>query len=106
MIVKASKKMASEIKKALKSDKNFTGYTVDFQNLSANQFAYLVGSCLDNERDYNINSNTFNTICITYPYNYYANKKYLTSKDLLRVFKTCDKTFNGFINDLKSYIEI
>lgn len=106
MIVKATKKMAMEIKKALKNDENFMGYSVDFQNLSSSQFAWLVGSCWDNEQDYNINTNTFNTICITYPYNYYANNKYLTSKDLLRVFKTCNKTFDGFINDLKSYIEI
>lgn len=47
-----------------------------------------------------------NAILVDYPPKYYAYPKYITTNDLVRVFRRSDKTIDGFIREFKEYIEI
>lgn len=105
MQVKVSKVMFNELKKALKGDEKFKDYSLTFEKLSDRAFRWYVDiNDYNHENDYNFNDNTFSVIKIEYPYNYYASNKYITTNDLVKVFRSSDKTFNGFINSFKEYI--
>lgn len=107
MLVKATKTMASEIKKALKNDENFTGFSVLFERLKERDYAVCVDyDIYSHETDYNIDNRTFNVIRIIYPPKYYAVDRYITTKDISKIYDASDKTFNGFFNEIKEYIEI
>lgn len=107
MLVKATKKMATALKKGLKSDNRFINYSIEFLKVS-DRFYYL--NCAsrwdDHENDFDYINNTYNVIKITYPDNYYACDRYITTNDLLKVFRGSDKTLAGFIDNFKDYIEI
>ena len=107
MLVKATKTMVNEIKKAIKDDSTFKDYSITLEKFSDRQFRWYVDiDGYKHETDYNYKDNTFNVIKIEYPYNYYACNKYITTRDLVKIFRSSDKTLNGFINSFKEYIEI
>lgn len=60
----------------------------------------------DHDNDYDINTNTYRTISVTYPYDYYAQQKYITTNDLIKIFNNCDKTLDDFIKKFSEYIGI
>ena len=91
MKVKATKTMVKELKKHLPE-----GYNITLEKMSERQFALYVDiNTYNHEHDYNINDGKFSVIKIIYPYEYYAMPKYITTKDLSKIFKTCNKTWEG-----------
>ena len=59
-----------------------------------------------NEIDYSIKTGLFSVIKVSYPGEYYAMPRYLTTKDLNRIFARSDHTAEGFIKAVLSDIEI
>ena len=104
MKVKVSKTMLKEILKYLKNkgDK-YNGYGVYYTEMNENAYAYCVdyNGRYANEIDYDYNKGVMKVLKITYPYDYYACDKYLTTRDLTRVFKNSDKTLLGFMKELE-----
>lgn len=88
MRVQATKTMTAEINKFFKTVEKFNGYRAIFKKY-VDFWGY--------EK---------NIISICYPYNYYAMPNDLDDKELLRIFKNSDKTYNGFFEKLLDEIEI
>lgn len=103
MKVKTSNVFAAWLRDHLKSDH----YAVSLEKLSENDFSILVDYfTIDHEIDYNYKTGKFNVIKISYPYEYYAMPLYLTTKELIKIFQTSDKTEAGYLKAIKEYIEI
>ena len=101
MQVKPTKKMVDCLKKIL------TGCHVDLVKLNPDQFRYCVDyNEFDHESDFDWETRTFKVIRIEYPWEYYACPKYLTTKDLLYCLKHSDKTFDGFMSEVKGFVAI
>lgn len=106
MLVKATKTMAATIADYFKKNERFKNYSVTLKKMTINQYEFYVdynAHCHDEDFDYI--KRLFNVICITYPYNYYACPRYITTADLSRIFKRCDKTLNGFLKELSEEVE-
>ena len=102
MKIKASKTMTKELKKYLPE-----GYNMTLEKMSESQFAWHVDiDTYKHETDYNITDNTFSVIKVVYPHEFYAMPKYITTKDLNNIFKSCDKTWDGFVNSFLNEIAI
>lgn len=107
MKIKTTKTLAKFLSEKLKEHETTKNYTLTHEQLTQNNFSWLVDmDYYKHTTDYNYNNNTFNVFKISYPYDYYACDKYITTKDLNRIFDKCDKTANGFVNDFIEYIEI
>lgn len=101
MKVKASQVMVKELKKHIQE------YSITLEKLSERAFSLYVDiDSYKHDADYNINTGLFNVIKVSYPYECYAMPKYITTADLLKVFKNSDKTLNGFIESFKEYVAI
>lgn len=51
--------------------------------------------------------NIYGVIVVEYPYNYYACNKYITTNDLIKIWKnTNDKTINGLAKAFCEFVEI
>lgn len=59
-----------------------------------------------NETDFNSATNKMSVLQVVYPSDYYASPKYLTTRDLNRIFSRSDKTAEGFIKAVREEIEI
>lgn len=104
MQVKVSKVMVKFLNDNLLKSK---GYKAVFQEFTPDQYSlYVSYNIMDNENDYNYNSGKMKSIKIVYPDNYYANSRYLTTNDLVKIFNNSDKTVSGFLNQLWNEIEI
>ena len=100
MVVKVTKKMASVLAK------EFKDYEIEYQEMTEQAYRYCVDfDSFNHENDYNFLTNKFKVITVEYPADYYACNKYLTTNDLLKCFKKSDKTYNGFIAEVKDEIE-
>lgn len=107
MQVKISKTLLKEIKKEIASDPRFKNYYIDFCKIDRNYYGFYVDYNLEKHiTDYNASDNTFNTFIIEYPADFYANNLYITTQDLLKIFHQSDKTYSGFINCFKDFIEV
>ena len=104
MKVKVTKVMTSEINKYFK--KNGIGYTAYFVEYTPNEYSIYVGSTMCHEDDYDWTKNVMKAIKIAYPDSYYAMPRYLTSNDLYKLFRKCNKTLEGFMKELYSEVEI
>lgn len=101
MKVKVSSVMLRELKKAIPA------YRWSIEKLTRDQYAARVDYDLyRNENDFSINAGKFSVIRIEYPPECYAMTRYLTTYELTRIFRASDKTFCGFIDAVKSAIEI
>lgn len=101
MKVKPTHKMVECLKKVL------TGCQVDLVNLTPQEFRYFVDiDDYDHEVDYDWKTSLFKVIRIVYPSEDYACDKYLTTKDLSYCLKHSDKTFNGFMEEVKAFCAI
>lgn len=101
MKVKASRVMASLL------DKNIKYCKISFIQMSSDSYRRYVDTEIymhDNDIDYR--TGKYNAILVNYPSEYYAYPKYITTNDLVRVFRMSDKTVDGFICEFKKYIEI
>lgn len=105
MKLKTSKVMAEMLNKEIK--KMGLDYNITQIRLTPQQFEYYVNiDSYNNENDYNYITNKFNVIQIEYPLNYYACNKYITTNDLIKIYDKSNKTFNGFLQEFKNYVEI
>lgn len=104
MQVKVSKVMAKFLNENLLKSK---GYKAVFQEFTPDQYSlYVSYNIMDNENDYNYNSGKMKSIKIVYPDDYYAVPRFLTTNDLVKIFKNSDKTVSGFLVQLWNEIEI
>lgn len=103
MQVRTSKKMTAFLKKNLK------GCSVTLSHVKLNQDCFRVYvdfSLLDHISDYDYETETFSVIRVSYPAECFAMCKYLTTRDLNRIFMRSDKTAAGFIEAIKDEILI
>lgn len=107
MKLTTTRALASAINNEINKDAKFKGYKISRIEMNENAFCLYVDSNIFNhEIDYNINNGKFNVFRISYPLDFYACDRYLTTKDLNEIFNNSDKTFDGFVACLKNYIEI
>lgn len=107
MKIKTTKTLCKFLSEKLKEHETTKNYTLTHEQLTQNNFSWCVDMDYYNHiADYNYNNNKFNVFKVSYPYDYYACDKYITTKDLNRIFDKCDHTANGFINAFIEYIEI
>lgn len=105
MLVKATRKMLSELRK--ENDRRETGYTFRFRKMDRNTYgAYVDYDLLRNEQDYSYTTGKFSVIEIEYQPEMYCSARYLTTKDLDRCFRYSDKTYKGFMDQVFAEIEI
>lgn len=104
MQVKVSKVMVKFLNDNLLKSK---GYKAVFNEITTDQYSlYVSYDIMDHENDYNYNTAKMKSIKILYPDNYYAVPRFLTTNDLVKIFKNSDKTVQGFLNELWNEIEI
>lgn len=103
MKVKATKVMADFLRKSTgKRD-----FTISLEKMTERQFALCVSiETYRHTADYNPETCLFNVIKITYPPEYWAMPRYITTADLLNIFKHSNKTAEGFAKDFAEYVEI
>lgn len=75
--------------------------------MSVQSYEYNVDyNAIRNEIDYNPKTGNMQALLIEYDPNYYAMPKYLTTRDLTRIFRGTDKTASGFIKELTNILMI
>lgn len=107
MKVKITKKMVNEIKKAFAKIEKVKNYDVEYVKMSSRQYNYCVD--FDNKSmdyDYNWLNGEWVVIKILYPNEYYAMPKYITTVDLLNIFRKSNKTLDGFMQELADFLEV
>lgn len=103
MKIKATKTMALALNKAMKN----SNYKVSLEKFTERQFALYVDiDTYKHDIDYNIEDCTFNVLKVEYPQDYYACNRYLTTRDLVNIYKHSDKTYDGFMQQVIESIEI
>lgn len=102
MKVCLTKTMAKEIKKNCK-DIIAAAALVEF---TPEKYRLLVDYNGGLFMDYNMNTGNIKAIKISYPESFYACPRYITSKDLRRVFEASNKTYTGFFERIREEIEI
>lgn len=101
MKVKISRVMASLLDKSIKDCK------ISFVQMSSDSYRrYVDTEIYNHDNDIDYKTGKYNAILVDYPPKYYAYPKYITTNDLVRVFRRSDKTIDGFIREFKEYIEI
>ena len=82
-------------------------YKITQKQITLEQFKlYVDFDFWEHENDYNSSNQKFNVLEIEYPLDYYACNRYLTTNDLIKIYKDSNKTFNGFLDSFKNYVEI
>ena len=99
--------MANAINDFLKTDSRLAGYSVSLEKLTATEYIWQVDLNAENHiHDYNERTERFNVLKVFYPEECYALPRYLTTRDLSKIFNRSDKTYIGFMNGLADFIEI
>ena len=102
MLVKATKTMAKELQKILPN-----GYELKCVNLTESQFRWYVDiDSYLHEQDYNINTGKFNVLQLCYPNEFFANVRYITTKELSAIFRKSSKTWDSFTKEFLATVEI
>lgn len=106
MIIKVTKKMVSEIQKAFAKIGKVKNYKVEFVKFKNELYQFFVDSNMRSfDYDYNFADGQWVVIKIIYPDDYYALPEYLTTVDLLGIFRKSDKTFDGFMQKIADCVE-
>ena len=101
MFVKVSNPMIKVMKKAMPT------YKFNLVLLSPDDYKLKVDYDLfRNESDFNWDQHKFKAVQIRYPDTYYALPRYVTTRDLHRIYKNSDGTIEDFITELKKDIEV
>jgi hypothetical protein len=103
MKLRTTKKLAKLLNDKIKN------YTIRHEKLSRIVFERNVDSySFDHDVDYDYTTNTYNVFIVDYPPEYYAIPRYITTKDLRRIFNSnkCDGTLENFIQAFYNDIEI
>ena len=106
MYVKVSKRMIKELKKEAAFKK--AGIYFDYYEMPLDDYRFIVTyDYLNNIDDYDYEKEVFKVIRVSYEPDYYACNKFLTTSDLLHIFRSCNnKTWDSFINDLYEVVAI
>lgn len=101
MKVKATQPMTKLIKE------RFPTFGVRLVKFTPDEYKTFVDyDVFRNEKDYNPRTGKLQAIRIDYPADCYAMPRYVTTKDLIRVFMASDRTLSGFISSLENEIAI
>lgn len=105
MNIQATQVMAKAINKAFKA--KGWGYQAKQVMLTDREYSLYVGDVYDAEDygDYSDQENKYRAIRIIYPADYYACDRYLTTKDLNRLFSKGD-TLEDYIAKVLEEVEI
>ena len=91
MKVKATTPMSKLINEIM------AGCRVTLEKMKPEQYKITVDYDLfRNEADYNATTGLFQVVRIEYPADYYASPAYITTRDLVKVYRASDGTFDGF----------
>lgn len=105
MKVQTTKILAKTLRER-KPDK-FKGYILEYDKISIANYRRNVNCFEDiNSIDYDRKNQRFKVFRLTYPYEYYAMPQYITTADLIRIFKKSDRTLQGFVNAFYREYEI
>ena len=101
MKLKCTKVMAKLLNEKIKD------YEITLEKMTERQFAFLVDlDSFNHEIDFDCATNKFNVLCVNYPQDYYANNRYITTKELIKIYNQSNKTLDGFIQSFFEYVEI
>ena len=88
-------------------NENLSAYLFRLEKFTPDQFKVFVDVDIwKNEADYNPTTGKMQAIKVIYPDEYYSMPRYLTTYDLVKIFRRSDKTMTGFIQAVKDEIEI
>lgn len=112
MKVQVSKVMAKAIAKAMK-ERNMRYESVSVVTMTEREYCWRVCDSFglyeaQDNGDYDWLSEEYKVIRIDYPWEYYANPAYLTTKRLREVLRSCgtSRTIDNFMNALCESIEV
>lgn len=100
MIVKVSKTLVNYLNKEIKN-----GLRFEYREIKPELYNVCINcdpSWIDIETDYNPKTDKMKYIAVVYPSEYYALNDYISTSDLLRIFKGSNKTAAGFIESVKN----
>lgn len=101
MQIKASNPML----KALKE--NIPKYVFKLEKFTIDQFRLFVDvDVWKNDKDYNPATGKMQVIKVIYPDNYYCCPRYLTTYELVDIFRRSNRTFQGFMDEVKRELEV
>ena len=108
MKIKTTKALAKFLSEKLKEHETTKNYTLTHEKVTQPFFVWSIDFDYwkHEQTDYDPSTNKFNVFKISYPLDYYACDKYITTKDLTRIFDKSDHTANGFVQAFINYIEI
>lgn len=105
MKVQATKAMTSEINAYFKE--NGIPYEAIYETMSPAAYRWEVDiNAEQHEDDFLPATGKMRAIKISYPENFYACPRYVTTRDLLKVFRKSDKTLGGFLHTLCGEIAV
>lgn len=101
MRVKVSKVFAKFI------EKNCAGLSAEVVEISADAYGYNVGSVWDAGDDYNPATGKFKAICVSYPPEWYASPRYISTAQILAEFHRKNvTTASGLVDMLNDWLQI
>lgn len=105
MNVQVSKAMTNEINNYFKN--NGIPYKAQYETMTPAAFGWNVDiNTEQHEADFLPASGKMRAIKILYPEDFYACPRYVTTRELLRVFRKSNKTLAGFLGNLCDEIAI
>ena len=103
MQVKATKAMTAAINKCSGKGE----FKAHYVTLTPAQYSIIVGDPFRNEmHDFNPATGKMCAIMIEYPPEEYAPERYVTSRDLIRIFHDSDRTIQGFFDQVYQALRI
>ena len=109
MKVKATKKMCKELLKAAKNADYTSIQNIFIDTATPDFYERYVDNNLFNALDYgdyDAGEGLIKFITVIYKEDCYSVNRYFTTRDLVNEFKHSDRTYEGFINQVLSLIEI
>lgn len=107
MKVKVTKTFVNELNKVKKQYPKFKDYEIEFCEMDENTYRWYVDldAWWTECDDFNLKTGKFNAIRVIYPPDYCACNKFITTKDLNKIYLRSDKTYAGFFADVLEEIE-
>lgn len=96
MKLKITKVLAKEL------NKRINAFDIEYDELNESSYRFYVDcSIFDNEIDYNYKTDKFKVFRVIYPDSYYAMSHYITTKDLVRMFRRLsNKTIDDLVQEI------
>lgn len=103
MKIMASKKMALYLQQQTRGAE----FSIDYVELKPEAYSFLVdGDEWRNEVDYIWSVGRFKVLRVSYPSSYFAGCRYLTTRELTRIFDNSDGTADGFMRSFFEAVEV